>query len=207
MASNYGDLSFVKEVLGITDTSKDAFLTTILEQATEVFKTLIDRDLDLNEYTEFIAGSNEQYLNVLNYPVIEILEVKRIISPELSEIEDLTTEVVAQQNNQDLQAGTIFKDDFWNETDYGVTLLATRGLPKSRNFKIKYKAGYDPIPSDIMWYINNFAIDQFKAYEFSNVGGVTTLTQGTLTYKFSDSLTSKEGMALIQRYERKSYEF
>jgi hypothetical protein len=127
-------LNEYKEYAGfdLADTSKDTYLTTLANNVESEVLSVLDRNLEFDERTEYYDGDGSEVLNPDNYPIISVSSLKY-----------LENEV----------------DDNWVEIDYTRLLIVERAtsiritgtvFPKGvQNIEITYEGGYEEIPGNI----------------------------------------------------------
>jgi len=128
-------LADLKEHLDIpsTDTSKDSFLTNILNAAFAMACNYIGRDLNALDYTEYYNGDGSQFLLLKKFPVNSIASIYDDIDRTFA------TESLIDSQDYFLDANTGMVTLFQEAAAFSVGF---------GNIKITYNAGYTSIPYD-----------------------------------------------------------
>lgn len=181
-------LADLKTFLGITGTSEDTSLTTILNAVLDFVPQYLNRTIDETTYTaELYDGPGQATLCLRNYPVISVTEVL-VEGEEIEEREDTTdTDGYFLEAN----AGILVYDGLWNRG---------RGI-----IEITYKAGYSdttstaedphiPYPQDL-----RYAHYSLCSY-YRNMKGKTGIISenlGSYSYRLANSISDMGGELTI----------
>jgi hypothetical protein len=127
-------LEDLKENLDIedTDTSKDSYLTNLLNACWESCKNYIGHDLNQDEYTEYHSGDGTNAILLKKYPVVSITT----LHDDITRAFDTDTLIDPVNYTFDDQTGLV--------SVYTGTVF-TKG---TRNIQVVYIAGYETIPYD-----------------------------------------------------------
>jgi hypothetical protein len=136
------DLGSLKEYLNIdsADTSKDNFLIRKINAMSTLVQQYINRNLNVQTYTENLQGNNRQYLTLRNYPLVSVESVSffdNILDPSQYDVDDYC-----------MKRGMVYKETGWTANDF---LIGIGGdpVPGRKIIQIQYHAGYETIPADI----------------------------------------------------------
>lgn len=175
-------LDRLKLMMGISmeDTSMDALLTQLINQASAYVEQALGRKLKRDTYTERHKGNGSQELLTDQYPIISVEYIKwagEIVDP------------AQYDTTRSAQYGGIYKDDAWPYRGYpqGLTGDSVMG---SRNLEVRYTAGYvlpkdatedDPatLPADLEMLVQEMVM---SGYGKMQTGG----NAGLKSYSISD---------------------
>lgn len=161
----------------------DPILSRLITQVSAWIKTIINRDLNLQTYSEIRSSYlGQTKLQLYQYPVFEIYSVT------------VNGSLIKESTNQNI-AGWV--------QDYDSVAFRNMSLPKGyANVVINYAAGYDPMPMDI-----NQACMELVAWRYKEKDRIaqTNKSVGGENVTF---ITAKEGyphiMKIIDEYKRVS---
>lgn len=169
-------LAELKTYLGITGTTEDSKLTTIVAATNTFVETYCNRAFEEAEYTEELYdGPGSSVLCLKNWPVSEVAEV--IV--EDTEVEE-RTEIDGEGYYLDAEAGILHNNDLWNRG---------RGI-----ITVTYTAGYETIPDDL-----KFAVLELASYfrNMSGKSGIRSESLGSYSYSLMNDLSSMGGELTI----------
>ncbi|MDO5686757.1 MAG: phage gp6-like head-tail connector protein [Neisseria sp.] len=172
---NWVDLSALKAQMGIDNARRDGELQAALNGAISAAAAFIGADIALQEYAEQYDGNGKDRLVLRQYPVHQVLSVEIDGKPDAA-----------------------WRNDDWLLMAQGAAF--PRGV---RNIKVRYTAGYDPIPDDIQAAC--IMIAQARLNDFENKGIQSKSLAGeTITYS---NFTQSRGippaaLAILQNYVR-----
>ena len=134
-------LEDVKDALGIaaTDTTRDNYLTRLINYASSWVETITGRKLALATYTQRYPGTGTQTMALLQWPIVSVEYVRDT---------DTGTDFPATSFDatQDADIGLLYKDDGWPLRGYAGGLSEdVRAL--RRYIEVNYTAGY-VLPKD-----------------------------------------------------------
>lgn len=179
-----------------TDTSQDALIEELINIVSESVQTFIDRDLKKQNFTEHLNGTGNSLINVKNYPITVINEIK------VNEIVLDSTDF--ELTSDDAKRGQIYREFGWNmkTTIVGLNFDPGRQL---RNINIDYDAGYvlptvpqtEPrtLPFDLEGVVKSIIANEYSQVT-SGVGNLKKLTEGSLTYEWLGGLTENQTSVL-----------
>lgn len=178
----WANLDDFKEHLDIdaTDTSKDNFLTNVLNAAWKAAVNYIGYDLTATDYIEYYDGDASDTILLDNYPIISIASIYEDISRTFaSDTLIAATDYVFYEKTGKVQKVP-------SSTGYVVV-----GIPVSfsvfgrgvQNVKVSYRAGYSSIPYDA-----NRAVILLGAWYAQRAGteGKTAETLGGKTVQYDN---------------------
>lgn len=167
-------LAQFKTYLGITSSTEDTNLQTILDAVNQFVETYCHRSFEEAEYVELYDGTGTTSLILRHRPVTEITEIL-IYDDEIT----MRTEVGGDgYYYKDLASGIIMRDDLW---DRGQGIIT-----------VTYTAGYtdETIPADL-----RYAVYELATY-FRNTrkkAGMLSETLGSYSYRLAMDLGSMGG--------------
>lgn len=120
----------VKDLRGITVTTSDALLTTLVARVSQAVRNYCKRDFEAQTYTEYQDGKGTDEILVNQFPINSITSLTHV-------------------DENDTVVYTWTSTDYARET-WGLIRLRD-GIFKSgiKNIKIVYNAGYTTIPVDL----------------------------------------------------------
>lgn len=170
-------LAKVKQALGITDTSQDAFLAELITAATSAIETYACRKFKARTYTnEFYDGPDDPGLVLKNYPLISVADLR------LDTDHKFNTDAILVEDT-----------DFITQLEEGMIELITSSLgwggesvkfPRgAKIIRITYNAGYVIIPADL-----DRACVQLVAYWKNNELklGLSSISLGAFSQSFTE---------------------
>ena len=132
----------VKQHLGITDASEDSFLEKLIDRSTSRIESHVNRKLKKRAFTELYDGPGTQHLLLNQFPITTVTSVN------IDQGQDFLA-----GTNIDLDALIIRAEEgllsFGGETGGGPGFDTGIWIAGTRNIKVVYTAGYDPIPDDL----------------------------------------------------------
>lgn len=147
-ANCWTTLADFKEHLDIdaSDTSKDNFLTNILNAAYKAAVNYIGQDLNETEYTEYYDGDGTDSFLLDNYPVTEIAS----IHDDVTRAFDSTTLIAATDYVFYASTGKVRKIQATSGQYITIGLVPSPLAWQSgvQNIKVVYTAGYSDVPYD-----------------------------------------------------------
>lgn len=182
-----------------TDTSQDILIEELINIVSDSVQTFLDRDLKKQNYEEHINGSGNSLLNLKNYPIISINEIK--VNEIVLDSDDF------ELTSDDAKRGQVYREFGWNmkTTIVGLNFDSGRQL---RNIRVKYEAGYvlptNPqtvprtLPFDIEGIVKSIISNEYTQVT-SGVGNLKRLTEGSLTYEWLNGLTESQ-MSTLNSY-------
>lgn len=123
----------VKELLGITDSSKDNLITRNINMATQMILNYCGvTSFSSTAYTEYYDGIGGTELVLRNKPIITFTSLSyRNTWGNVSSFTDLST------------------DQYYIDNDAGIIQLLGRFFGSYKAWRVTYTAGYATIPSDL----------------------------------------------------------
>lgn len=180
-------LANVKTLLLIpsSDTTQDALLNLLIASVSDQVESYCNRTFGVADYTDNIAPSFTQFLQLLNFPIVSVTSV----TTEGSLMPDTDYFLYSQYK----AAGQIYRPTGW----YGP--MATRGLtfdPFSPliSIVVVYKAGYvlpggspvtgaEDLPSDLQFGCAQMVAKAYNMAQSGNLGeGIKSLHEGAEGY-------------------------
>lgn len=130
-------LETVKSELGISDTGQDAFLSSLIDRASDAIVSFCGRPFAKESYRETLAGYGTNRLILSRTPVIAVSSIT-------ADSEDITDYLL-----EDPEAGILFRKRGWQ---WAPTLgwnisFHPIGNSENLNFTVEYTAGY-VLPGD-----------------------------------------------------------
>lgn len=171
-------LADYKKYVGITSNNQDTIIEILIPRISQFVKTYCNRtfaDFTYDPKVEVLEG-NSSRLILAETPVIEIVSVE-----------------YSNDYGQTYSALTEFTD--WVlDGDY-ILPIGVDSFPKAiRGYKITYKAGYDPLPEDLVQ-----AIMDLVTYYRKNDGGVNTTKFSNTTNMQIEYISGQALPAYIKR--------
>lgn len=136
--TSYASLSDVKAWLGITGTTDDALLTSLIANASSFVDSYVGRPggLTVSSYTDVRNGNGKMAMTLINGPTVAVQAVVVSGRPFLPlAAPGVGVSPVGPAFTYDENAVYLWGADF------------TRGL---KNVSVTYTAGYDPVPLDVV---------------------------------------------------------
>jgi|WetSurMetagenome_2_1015567.scaffolds.fasta_scaffold06367_7 hypothetical protein len=170
-------LSDVKTYLGITDTSEDDKLNTLIAATNLTIDKYVGWTLAETEYTdEIYDGPGTEALCLKNRPITEIAEIT---------VFDIAVEEVTNYYDY----GWYLKDN-----DSGIVWNNLCWPPGRGIIKVSYTAGFDPIPADIFLG----ALEMVKFYrETTEKTGILSEVLGDYSISAMTGLNNMQGELTI----------
>lgn len=173
------DLESIKEYLNIpdADTANDNFLIRKINAMSTLAQQYMNRDLNVQSYTENLQGNNRQYLTLRNYPLISVESVSffdNVLDPSEYDIDDYC-----------MERGMIYKETGWTANDF---LIGIGGdpVPGRKIIQVQYHAGYETIPSDIQDAVIDLVALKWKESQYGdNRFGIESESVGAVKYIYS----------------------
>lgn len=173
------DLESIKEYLNIpnTDTTNDNFLIRKINAMSTLAQQYMNRDLNVQSYTENLQGNNRQYLTLINYPLVSVESVSffdNILDPSQYDVDDYC-----------MKRGMIYKETGWTANDF---LIGIGGdpVPGKKIIQVQYHAGYTTIPEDIQDAVIDLVALKFKESTYGdNRFGIESESVGAVKYTYS----------------------
>lgn len=152
-------VSNVKAKLGITATTYDAVLTTLVAQVDAMILRWLGRNIEEDEYVEYPNGYGSKQIRLKQQPVTAISEV-RIDSQRLF---TGSNTLLTAGTDYALVNGMLFRiNGVWpNARENKWGLLADATVPSVGIIKVTYTAGYDPVPDDVILAADMLTIKLF----------------------------------------------
>lgn len=173
----------VKTQSGISaaDTSRDSQIRCLIDGVTSLVKQHLNRDLELQEYSEFYSGDGSPFLLLRQYPVVAVSSVCVDDAGYFGANPDgfdRTLELV-EGNDFALMSGMGGTGSTGLLRRIGATWrrMPSRaigvvenlpGLPNG-NIRVQYSAGFAPIPLAIVMAVNSLVMRQLQQ---TSIGGV-----------------------------------
>jgi hypothetical protein len=134
-ASNWVTLASLKTYLGLSNSSCDALLTSLLTQASLALTNSLQRNPSLVFYLENQDGTGFSFLKTNSYPIVSLSSVTNL----------------RNQNNQTVYPGSFFVYNQegtirWNPQSPSVPQSFAQGY---QNYIVAYEGGYNTIPQDL----------------------------------------------------------
>lgn len=128
----------VKKELNITDASQDAFLQTLIDQASDMIETFCNRTFARAGYRETLPGYGMTRLVLSQTPIVEVTSIMMN--------NDIITDFVVEN----AQAGILYRQRGWKWTPVLGWNINPFPIPNSEAllFTIDYTAGY-ALPEDV----------------------------------------------------------
>lgn len=177
-------LDAVKTYLGITDTNSDVVLQALITAASQYVINFCGRNFAVADYDEWYAGTGNDVLMLRNTPVnsVAMVVVNGI---------DLTSQLATDGNYA--WCGVTFDSNsltringVWDKTG-------------PRHIRVKYNAGYNPIPFDLAQAVNDMVGDKYKRR--ANIGIQSrVIANETITYTQGD--VPKSAQSTLSMYQR-----
>ena len=166
--------------IGISDTSRDTQIRSLIDGISSLIKQQLNRELESREYVEFYSGSGSSILLLRQFPVTNVTQVCIDdagyfgASPDGFDnsrnlIEGIDYALMSGARNLG-SAGMLRRiGTTWNLRPYRAAgiLQNMPGVPNG-NIKIRYTAGFTTIPPAIMMAVNSAVIKQLA---LSAIGG------------------------------------
>lgn len=136
------ELALIKQSLGITGTTNNALLSRLILVATKMIENYCKRSFTLSEYAnEEYRGSGTRFLNLKNYPIIEVVKVEE----NEGLIENPVWIDISQYVYSKSLVGQLYLNSgfFKSERDYRVTYSAGYESEDSQD------SGSSPVPVDV----------------------------------------------------------
>lgn len=174
-------LDDLKTVVGVTDTSKDVYLTRLLTAASTWFESQVGRAIlahDISETTN--SGWRPPFLITAESPVISVSSVTVGSTP------------VPQASGDG--AGWVLAD--------GVIYLRSYTIPSYSLVTVTYRAGWESVPADISDAVITMAAMKYR--ENPHLGAQSTSAMGQ-SMSFLPSVTPKAVQSVIDSYRRMDF--
>lgn len=125
-------VSDVKSYLGLSDSSHDALLASLIAAASEAIENYCRRRFATMQYTEYRDGSDSALLLLDHSPIQSISEIR-------------------ESANRDFErADPLDEEDYVFYAHEGLLLRTSGIFPEGlRNVRVTYTAGYAAVPADV----------------------------------------------------------
>lgn len=150
-------ISGYKAYAGITGTSEDSLLTTLLNMAQSAMERYCGRSFDQATLTEIVNGTGGPTIRAPRFPVTTLTSV------EVRTGESAWTVVASSGYRLDGAAGLIWSLDYtdarvpvestWDDVSVSYSTVAgSGGWPKGfQNIRLSYVGGFATAPDDLVW--------------------------------------------------------
>lgn len=173
------DLASVKEYLNIPDTDKtnDNFLIRKINAMSTLAEQYMNRNLNVQSYTENLQGNNRQYLTLRNYPLVSVESVSffnNVLDPSQYDVDTYC-----------MKRGMIYKETGWTANDF---LIGIGGdpVPGRKIIQVQYHAGYATIPADVQDAVIDLVALKFKESSYGdNRFGIESESVGGVKYTYT----------------------
>ena len=174
-------LSKVKDYLGITSSTYDTVLNSLIDNLSQFIKTILERTFSSEERTEYFDGGGKEIF-LKEYPIYEA-----------------TLSVYYNNGDQ--------SNPNWVEIDarnyiiyYNEGIIKHLGLfpGGERNIKVIYTGGYATIPDDLELLTKELVA---KEFEQRKAQGKVTESLGGATVDWKNQLTEMQKM-ILDKYKR-----
>lgn len=184
------------------DYSKDSILERQINSVSSFVSAYCNRKFIADTYTEYYKGTGRQKLVLRQYPINTITSVK-VDSAALTAGTDYVT-----ADSTYLDQGIIFKNDGWTWEGYLTGLVGEPTAPLD-NIEVVYSAGYTlspestrTLPYDIEDAVISMCADTY-GQQVDGTVGLTEITQGQLTYKFSNESLTQQYIHIFDAYKKR----
>lgn len=140
-------LTAVKLKLGISTTTYDTVLTSLITQASAAIKKRCRRELEAADYTEYPQGFGTRKLLLKEKPINSVASVRIDPTRAFTASNTLLTADVDYK----IQRNVLYRlNNVWPAARQNIFgLLADAVVPSDGIIKVVYNAGYSPIPDDL----------------------------------------------------------
>ena len=166
----------VKESLGIpsSDTTKDNLIIRKINQATEMIEKFCGRRFKMSTYTnEEYDGTGIDQIILKNRPVDNTTDPPQVVSLGLRDT----------ALNQD-DWSSVEGEHFFIDKEAGILNLLYTASGRWNRYRVTYRAGYDPIPSDLAEACATLAT--YYVLNASNATAVKRKKEGLREIEFFD---------------------
>lgn len=200
-AAKTGDITISSYSYFAWDYSKDKLLERNINSVSSMISKYCNRKFIADTYSEFYKGSGRQKLVLNQYPINTITSVA-VDSANLTAGTDYVT-----SDSTYLDQGIVFKNDGWTWYGYLTGLVGELTAPVD-NIGVVYSAGYTLTPESartLPWGLEDACIsmvaDTYGTQQDSTVG-LKHLTQGKLTYIWSEEQLIKQYSSVLDAYKK-----
>jgi hypothetical protein len=170
-------LARVKLFLGISGSTEDSFITTLIDIATDTIQAYTGRSFSLETITEKLPGTDTSKIVLSKFPIISITSIT-----DDSGLINLTEYEIS-----DDKAGTVYrKEAIFAFKGNSIGVLGVNSEKESENnITVIYQAGYTTVPLDIemaaISYIRSLYLGRSRDSTVSSesVSGVYSVTYGS----------------------------
>lgn len=199
------DLALLKSQLpdvDVFDTSQDTYLELLINATSQAIESYLKKKIKAADYVDDVAGDDEQYLFLPNYPIISVSDVQIL---QVSGSTFFGVDEVEYTVSKD--DGTLFRSTGWYMHGYSNYLQNKIDFPE-KYIRVSYRAGYedDDIPPELIlvcldicknrYVVNKNDARLLKSYKLGDVA-LTWNSGGTLIEFTADQL------AVLNRYRRR----
>lgn len=170
----------VKALLGISGSSEDAVLDSLIGSFTAFFETQTSRKIEQITVTDYFNGG-EQDLFLSNLPVLSVTSVKQ----------NAGTQAVPDWQ-------TVAAGDYTTYFDIGMIRHASAFPSGSRNIEVVYSSGYAAVPADIDLIAQMLVA---RVYEQRRAQGKSSESIGDANVSWKTDLTDEQ-KATIASYRK-----
>jgi hypothetical protein len=214
IAYDLGTTTFTATITGVVtissykyfawDYSKDKQIERLINSISSWVSKYTNRKFIADTYSEFYKGSGRQRLVLNQYPINSVTSVK-VDSASYTAGTDYVT-----SDSTYLEQGILFRDTGWIWYGYLTGLVGDLTGPVD-NIGVVYSAGYTltpesakTIPWDIEQAVLSMIADAYGEQQDGTVG-LKQLTQGRLTYVWSDDQLVKQYSSILDAYAKKVF--
>lgn len=150
----------VKTKLGISSSTHDTVLTTLVEQVDTMILKWLGRNIEQSSYTEYPDGYSGKRIRLKQQPATAITSVRVDALRQFTAANTLLAENVDYK----LVNGMLYRlNGVWpatRENRWG--LLADAQVPSVGLIQVVYTAGYNPVPADVTLAADMLVVKLFR---------------------------------------------
>lgn len=160
-------LSEYKEILDITGNTEDEFVEQAKYEVESKVKNFLNRDLEVDTYTEVYDGTGEETLVLNQYPVTSISKVEVYQGLDSLGAEDWDE----YTQNEDYERLVI--------ADSKIYLIGSMFPEGDKNIRVTYNAGYDTIPYEVQQACKKLMLLYYGEVKKTKTIGKSSVSEGS----------------------------
>lgn len=169
-----------KQYLWYSEDDKDDLLQSLIDWAIGIVEAYIGRGIEAKDYDELVSGKGQLSLVMKNYPINGVSDIS-----------------INRGTQQAPVWATVSNNSYIFNEDTGIIEFYGRMNRGLKNYRVKYNAGYNPIPWDL-----KIAIMKLAWRYYNMIGKEWVKSESVLGDQivFEDTQISSDVMIILQSY-------